>query len=178
MSSNESSLKTFEPFYRLDGLVDLEPTSLLIYSNFLEYRGTLQPTGRIVTIKRPRFASEHTNEVLSIVVLVIYVYCFPSALNSAPTRSRKHSPLPWYYYGVQQYYNINSGRIYGLGKRVWLCQKSWSQSSPFGTSPLMSLPCAHFGLGIQLHGLARAIRYLHTHPSGPIFHGDIRGVRV
>ena len=42
----------------------------------------------------------------------------------------------------------------------------------------MSLyPCAHFGLRIQLHGLARAISYLHTHSSGPIFHGDVKGVR-
>ena len=39
-------------------------------------------------------------------------------------------------------------------------------------------PCVHFELGIwQLRGLARAIRYLHAYPSGPIFHGDIRGVR-
>ena len=38
-------------------------------------------------------------------------------------------------------------------------------------------PCAHFELGIQLRGLARAIRYLHAHPLGPIVHGDIRGVR-
>ena len=35
---------------------------------------------------------------------------------------------------------------------------------------------AYFELGIQLRGLASAINYLHTHPSGPIFHGDIRGV--
>ena len=164
-------------FYRLDGLVDQGPTLPSIRGNVLEYQNTLQPTGKIVTIKRFRFSSDHTNEVFSVVVPAIYVDCFSSALNLAPTRSRKHSPLPWYYYGVQQY-NINSSRVYGWGQRVWLCQKSRSQSSTFGTSLSMSLTCAHFGLGIQLHGLARAIRYLHAHPSGPIFHGDIRGVRV
>ena len=35
----------------------------------------------------------------------------------------------------------------------------------------------HFGFAIQLHGLIRAISYLHTHPLGPIFHGDVKGVR-
>ena len=63
--------------YRLGGLFNQGPTSPTIRGNFLEYRGTLQPTGRIVTIKRLRFASEHTNEVFSIVVLVrVYVNCF------------------------------------------------------------------------------------------------------
>ena len=163
--------------YHLNGLVGQERPLQLMRDNLLEYRGSLQPTGKIATIKRIRFASEPTNEVFSVIVLVIYVDCFPLALNLAPTRPRQHSPLPWDHYGVQ-HYNINRRRVYSLGKRVWLCQKSWSQSGPFGTSLLMSLyPCAHFRLRIQLHGLARAISYLHTHSSGPIFHGDVKGVR-
>ena len=85
MSGNKPSLETFDPVYRLDGLVNQEPTSLSIRGNVLEYRGTLQSTGRIVTIKRLRFASEHTNEVFSAVVTANYVNCLPLALNLAPT---------------------------------------------------------------------------------------------
>ena len=66
MSSNNPSLETFKLVYRLGGLVGQETTSPSIRGNILEYRGTLQPTERIVTIKRLRFASEPTNEVFSL----------------------------------------------------------------------------------------------------------------
>ena len=75
-----------QQLYRLDGLVDQESTSPSIRGNVLEYRGTLQPAGRVVTIKRLRFTSEHTSEVFSAIVLVIYVDCFPSAINFTPTQ--------------------------------------------------------------------------------------------
>ena len=88
-----------QQLYRPDGLVNQELISPSVLGNVLEYRGTLQSTGRIVTIKRLRFASEHTNEVFSAVVTANYVNHFPSALNLAPTRPQKHSSLSWNYYG-------------------------------------------------------------------------------
>lgn len=63
MSNNNPSLETFKLVYCLDGLVVHETSSPLIRGNILKYQGTLQPSGRIVTIKRLRFASEPTNEV-------------------------------------------------------------------------------------------------------------------
>ena len=71
--------------YRLDGIVDQEPTPPSIRGNVLEYQGTLRSTRKIVTIKRLRFSSEHTNEVFSVIILAIYVNCFPSALKFSPT---------------------------------------------------------------------------------------------
>ena len=73
----------FRQLYRPDGHVIREVSiSPLVRGNVLEYRGTLRPTGKILTIKRRRFASEHTNEVLFVVVLArVYVNFFLLALN-------------------------------------------------------------------------------------------------
>lgn len=71
--------------YRLDGIIDQEPIPPSIRGNIIEHQCTLRSTGKSVTIKQLRFASEHTNEVFSVVILAIYVNCFPPALNLAPT---------------------------------------------------------------------------------------------
>ena len=61
----------FQPLYRPNGRVNREPISPVVLGNVLEYRGTLpcDSTRIVVTIKRRRFSSEHTNEEFSIVVL-------------------------------------------------------------------------------------------------------------
>jgi len=46
-----------------------------------------------------------------------------------------------------------------------LCVNAWDV-----VRILMILTCS------QLLGIARGLRYLHGHPLGPIYHGDVRGV--
>ena len=78
----------FQQLYRPDGHVSREvsiPPS--VRGNVVEYRATLRTTGKTLTVKRRRFASEHTNEVLSVVVLTrIYVNCFLLALHLGPAQ--------------------------------------------------------------------------------------------
>ena len=62
-----SLIASSRKLYRFGGLVDQEPILPSVRGNIVEYRGTLHSTGKSVTIKRLRFASEHTNEVFSAV---------------------------------------------------------------------------------------------------------------
>lgn len=63
----------------------------------------------------------------------------------------------------------------GWSVGAYLCRIPASIPPPWcvnGPTPIYIFPTR----GLQLLGLARALLYLHTHPSGPIVHGDVRGV--
>ena len=108
--ANSSSRQLYRPDGHVSREVSISPS---VRGNVLEYRGTRPPTGEILTIKRRRFASEHTNEVLFVVVLArVYANCFLLALNLGSSQPRKHSRSLWNYCGERQY-NINSGGVYG-----------------------------------------------------------------
>lgn len=126
----------------LDGLVTREPVSPLVHGSFLIYRGTLHPTGRIVMVKRLRFATEYNEqatEVSSTVFLAIcdlykpLTGCFPSAFHLVPPQPRKHPSFPWDSYRLRQH-GFDSGRVDGWWKRIRLRARFRSRSHPFGAS--------------------------------------------
>ncbi|KIM60306.1 hypothetical protein SCLCIDRAFT_960014 [Scleroderma citrinum Foug A] len=135
---------------RLDGQVNLDKTiPLLVDGDFVIFQGSLNLMGKIVAIKRYRFFSRDYEGMEPIL----------------------HRTTIW---SLLHHENINSllgvatfdgGLSIVTGLVVRGNASSYVQDPQVDPRPL-------------LLGIARGLRYLHSHALGPIYHGDVRGSNV
>ncbi|KIM60303.1 hypothetical protein SCLCIDRAFT_26660 [Scleroderma citrinum Foug A] len=135
----------------LDGQVDRDKTvPPLVDGDFITFQGSLNPTGKVIAIKRPRFLSRDDKEM----ELVLHGIIIWSLLHH-----ENINPLV----GVATFDN-------GLSTVTELMVRgdanSYVQDPQVDPRPL-------------LLGIAHGLRYLHHgHALGPIYHGDMRGRNV
>ncbi|KAL4077384.1 kinase-like domain-containing protein [Scleroderma citrinum] len=133
----------------LDSLVSWdESISPVVDGNIVTFRGTLNTTGRTVAIKRPRF---------------VYDYSKPGVIQGASIWSllQHENILPLF--GVVTTFDNTLSTV-----EEWMVN---GNAHDYVQNPRVDP-------SLLLLGIAHALRYLHFHAIGPIFHGDVRGYNV
>ena len=87
---------------RLDGQVNWDNAILLIEGDFVIFRGSLNPTGKIVVIKCHRFLSSdyegmevHSSFIFAVLGSHVYAAYSPRDHHLVTALSRKHHPTRW-----------------------------------------------------------------------------------
>lgn len=115
---------------RLDGQVNRADTiPPLVDGDFITFQGSLNPTEKIIAIKRPRFLSRDDEgvEVMSSFVFAvleshIYVAFSPRNHHLVTTLRREHCPIPWGCEPRRQ--AVNSDGIHDQGRCTQFCTGS------------------------------------------------------
>ncbi|KIM60296.1 hypothetical protein SCLCIDRAFT_959669 [Scleroderma citrinum Foug A] len=136
---------------RLDGQVNRDNTiPPVVEGDFVTHRGIAGPTGKVVAIKCLRLLSRHYEEGVGRVLCGTFIWSLLEHDNVLPLL------------GVTTFDN-------GLSTVTELIIEgnahNYVQDPEVEPGPL-------------LLGVAHGLRYLHEHPAGPIYHGDVTGYNV